>query len=52
MTEKELFIKLLEEEIAALRSVISELSEDKDLDCLTQWQKAEAINEVLNFIKR
>jgi hypothetical protein len=52
MSDKELLIKLLEMEIAALRSVISELSEDKDVNCLSQWHAAEAFKEAQNHVKR
>lgn len=50
MSDAQLLVKLLEEEIAALRSVLSEL--DQDLNCYTQWHKAQAIAELLNHIKR
>jgi anti-sigma regulatory factor (Ser/Thr protein kinase) len=52
MTDTQLLIKLLEEEISALRSVISEISERENLNNYIQWQKAEAISELLNYIKR
>ena len=42
-------VKLLEEEVEALRSVISEL--DMDTCCYNQWHKAEAIAELRNHIK-
>ena len=50
MSDTQLLIKLLEEEIAALRSVLSEI--DEDLNCYTQWHKAQAIEQLLNYIKR
>lgn len=49
MTDQELRIKLLELEIAALRSVLSEFDGDK---CeFTQWHTAEAISRVLEVLK-
>lgn len=58
MNDQDLKIKLLQEEIKALRSVLSEIVDvnDKyggvtDLNGYTQWQKAEAIEELLKHIK-
>ena len=58
MSDTDLKIKLLEEQIKALRSVLSEVVEvnDKfggvtDLNGYSQWQKAEAIAEVLNHVR-
>lgn len=48
--EKDLKIKLLQMEIDALRSVISEFNQE-DLNCYTQWLKAEAISNLLNHIR-
>ncbi len=49
MTNQELRIKLLELEIEALRSVLSEFDGDK---CeFTQWHAAEAISRVLEVLK-
>jgi hypothetical protein len=42
-------VKLLEEEIEALRSVISEF--DLEKSCYTQWHKAEAIANLRNYLK-
>lgn len=49
MSNNELRIELLERQVAALYSVLSEWDEDKS--CYTQWLAAEAIKEVLNHIK-
>lgn len=48
MKDLELKIKLLELQIEALRSVLSEWHEDKH--CYTQMIKADAIAEVLNHV--
>jgi len=50
MSDQELKIKLMQLEIDALRSVLSELGYD-DLSCYTQWIKAQAIAEVLLCLK-
>jgi hypothetical protein len=56
MTETQLRIKLLDLEVAALRSVLAELLNKEvfisvDYSEYTQWQKAEAIAEVLNHLR-
>lgn len=50
--ETALRIELLERQIEALRSVISEMNEGERLDCYLQWQHAEAIAQLLNYVKR
>jgi hypothetical protein len=50
MTHLELKIKLLQLEIEALRSVLSEFDKDELLS-FTQWHAAEAISRVLEVIK-
>jgi len=49
MSDDKLKIKLLELEVEALRSVLSEYAEDKT--CYTQWIKAEAIRNLLMSLK-
>lgn len=49
MTDKDLVIKLLQEEIKALRSVLSEWDQDKS--CYLQMSKADAIAEVLLVLR-
>lgn len=49
MTSAELYIKLLQLEIEALRSVLSEWDEDKS--CYCQMLKADAIAELLNHLR-
>lgn len=49
MTDEQLKIKLLELEVEALRSVLSEWDADKT--CYTQWIKADAIQQVLWSLK-
>ena len=49
MSEKELRIKLLELQVAALRSVLSEWEEDKS--SYTQMHAADAIADVLRVLK-
>lgn len=48
--ELNLRIALMEHEISALRSVISEFP-DFDKECLLQWTKAEAISFCLSNLK-
>ncbi len=43
-------IWLLEQEVEALRSVLSEWDHDKS--CYTQMSKADAISELFNHIRR
>lgn len=50
MGETDLRICLLEKEIEALRSVISEREEDPAI--YSQWHKAQAIRELLNHLPR
>ncbi len=50
MTDTDFYIKILELEIAALRSVLSESEEP--LDAYTQWHKANALAELKNHITR
>lgn len=47
--EKELRIRLLELQVECLYSVLSEYDDDKNH--FTQWRKAEAIRELLNYIR-
>lgn len=49
MSETELRIKLLEMQVIALLSVLSEWDHDKS--CYTQWNKYLAIEELLNHIR-
>ena len=52
MSETDFYIRILELEIAALRSVLSEFDEDKIRESCTQWQKAESLAELKNYIVR
>lgn len=51
MNETQLRIKLLEEQVKALFSVLSELKGDESPSQYTQYLKALAIEEVLNHIR-
>lgn len=50
MTDNELRIELLEREVAALRSVLSEW-ESSDKTEFIQWHKAQAIRTLFNCLK-
>ncbi len=50
MNDTDFYIKILELEIAALRSVLSESEEP--LDAYTQWHRAEALAELKSHIAR
>lgn len=49
MDNKDLKIKLLEMQVQALYSVLSEFDEDKQ--CFVQYLKAEAIKELLHHLE-
>ena len=51
MSNEQLKIKLLELQIDALRSVLSEFSVDVDLYSYTQWLKAQALADVMLVLK-
>lgn len=49
MSDNDLRIELLERQVRALRSVLSEI--DCDKECYIQWRCAEVIEEMLNHLK-
>lgn len=49
MSDNDLRIELLERQVRALRSVLSEI--DCDKECFIQWRCAEVIEEMLHHLK-